>query len=178
MFFCKCFGGVFNYLQDKSEWRYLRSWWFRIAAILKFVVSLCRTDLGRLTGCGLRGSPLIRGRTAGHSTIYRASSGVCCEEKQKTSSLIFFTRCSKKRIPLCQVQWLSSFNRFGEKWDSEGWNNRNSIQEEITSRLKSGNACYHSVQNLLSSGLLSKNIKFQVYRTIVQPVVLYGCEPW
>jgi len=33
--------------------------------------------------------------------------------------------------------------------------NQNSIQEEIKSRLKSGNACYHSVQNLLSSSLLS-----------------------
>jgi len=37
--------------------------------------------------------------------------------------------------------------------------NQNSIQEEIKSRLKSGPACYHSVQNLLSSGLLSKNLK-------------------
>ena len=35
--------------------------------------------------------------------------------------------------------------------------NQNSIAEEIKSRLKSGNACYHSVQNLLSSRLLSKN---------------------
>ena len=31
--------------------------------------------------------------------------------------------------------------------------NQNSIPEEIKSRLKSGNACYHSVQNLLSSSL-------------------------
>jgi hypothetical protein len=37
--------------------------------------------------------------------------------------------------------------------------NRNSLREEIKSRLKSGNACYHSVQNLLSSRLLSKNAK-------------------
>ena len=35
--------------------------------------------------------------------------------------------------------------------------NQNSIEEEIKSRLKLGNACYHSVQNLLSSSLLSKN---------------------
>jgi len=34
--------------------------------------------------------------------------------------------------------------------------NQNSIQEEIKSRLKSGNACYHSVQFILSSNLLSK----------------------
>jgi hypothetical protein len=54
--------------------------------------------------------------------------------------------------------------------------NRNSVHEEIKSRLKSGNACYHSVQNLLSSRLLSKNTKIRVYRTVVLPVVLYGCE--
>jgi hypothetical protein len=54
--------------------------------------------------------------------------------------------------------------------------NRNSIHEEIQSRLTSGNACYHSVQNLLSSRLLSKNTKVRVHRTVVLPVVLYGCE--
>jgi hypothetical protein len=43
--------------------------------------------------------------------------------------------------------------------------NQNSIQEEIKSRLKSGNACYHLVQNLLSSSLPSKNLKFKIYRT-------------
>jgi hypothetical protein len=55
---------------------------------------------------------------------------------------------------------------------------RNSGHEEIKSRLKLGNACYHSVQNLLSSRLLSKNTKIRVYRTIILPVVLYGCETW
>ena len=50
--------------------------------------------------------------------------------------------------------------------------NQNSIQEEIKSRLKSGNTCYHSVQNLLSSSLLSKNLK--IYKIIILPVVLYG----
>jgi len=53
---------------------------------------------------------------------------------------------------------------------------QNSIQEEINSRLKSGNACYHSVQNLLSSSLLSQNLKIKIYRYIILPVVLYGCE--
>ena len=52
----------------------------------------------------------------------------------------------------------------------------NSIQEEIKSRLKSGNAYYHLVQNSLSSSLLSKNIKIKIQRTIILPVVLYGCE--
>jgi len=56
--------------------------------------------------------------------------------------------------------------------------NRNSIVEEIKSRLRLGNACYHSVQNLLSSRLLYKNLKIKIYRTIILPVVLYGCETW
>jgi len=56
--------------------------------------------------------------------------------------------------------------------------NQNSIQEEIKSRLKSGNACYYSVQNVLSSRLLSKNLKIKIYRTIILPVVLYGCDTW
>ena len=56
--------------------------------------------------------------------------------------------------------------------------NKNSIVEEIKSRLRSGNAFYHSVQNLFSSRLLSKNLKIKIYRTIILPVVLYGCEAW
>jgi len=52
--------------------------------------------------------------------------------------------------------------------------NRNSVQEEIKSRMMSGNARFHSVQNLLSSSLLSKILKVK----IVFPVVLYGCETW
>ena len=49
---------------------------------------------------------------------------------------------------------------------------------EIKSRLRSGNACYHSVQNLLYSRLLSRKLKIKIYRTIILPVVLYGCEAW
>jgi len=52
------------------------------------------------------------------------------------------------------------------------------IQEEVNSRLKLGNTCGHSVQNLLSSSLLCKNLKIRIYRTIILPVVLYGCGTW
>jgi hypothetical protein len=54
--------------------------------------------------------------------------------------------------------------------------NQNSIQEEIKSRLKLGNACYHSVQNLLTSSLLPKNLKIKIYRTIILPVVCMGVK--
>ena len=44
--------------------------------------------------------------------------------------------------------------------------------------MESGSACYQYVQNLLSFSLLSKNVKIKIYRTIILPVVLYGCETW
>jgi hypothetical protein len=39
---------------------------------------------------------------------------------------------------------------------------QNCIHEEIKSRLNSGNACYHSVQSLLSCRLLSRNVKVKI----------------
>ena len=73
----------------------------------------------------------------------------------------------------------SSVERVEEfKYLGKTLTNQNSIQKEIKSRLKIGNACYHSVENLLSSSLLSKNLKIKIYRTIFLPVVLYGCETW
>jgi hypothetical protein len=56
--------------------------------------------------------------------------------------------------------------------------NEKSIQEEIKNRLKSGNACCHSVHNLLSSSLVSNNTKIKIYRTKIFPVALYWCETW
>jgi hypothetical protein len=53
------------------------------------------------------------------------------------------------------------------------------MNEEIKSRLNSENVCYHSVQSLLSSRLLSKNIKVKIiYKTTILPVVLYVCGTW
>ena len=55
--------------------------------------------------------------------------------------------------------------------------NQNSIQEKIKSRLKSVNACYHLVQNILSSNLLSKNLKIKIHRTIFA-CCYYECGTW
>ena len=60
----------------------------------------------------------------------------------------------------------STFERVEEfKYFGTTLTNQNSIAEEIKNRLRSGNACHHSVQNLLSSRLLFKNLKIKIYRT-------------
>ena len=61
----------------------------------------------------------------------------------------------------------SSFERMEEfKYLGTTLTNQNSIQQEIKNRLHSGKACHHSMQNLLSSSLLSKILKINIYRTI------------
>jgi hypothetical protein len=56
--------------------------------------------------------------------------------------------------------------------------NQNLIQEEIKRKFNFGNACYRSVKNLLSFGLLSKTRKIRIYTSIIFPVDLYECETW
>jgi len=51
----------------------------------------------------------------------------------------------------------------------------NCIHDQFKSTLKSENACYHSVQNVLSSSLLSKNKNIKIDRAKILPVVLRGC---
>ena len=73
----------------------------------------------------------------------------------------------------------SSFERVEEfRYLGKNLTNENSIQDEIKSILMSGNASYRSVENLLSSSFLSRNLKIKIYRTIIIPFVLYGCETW
>jgi hypothetical protein len=55
---------------------------------------------------------------------------------------------------------------------------QNSLHEEIKSKINSSNACCHSVQDRLSSRLLSKNVKIKIFNAILLLVVLYGYENW
>jgi hypothetical protein len=89
------------------------------------------------------------------------------------------SRCQKAG----QRQSIKLGNRYFEsvakfKYLRTTLTDQNCIHEEIKSRLNSGNACYHSVQSLLSSRLLSTNVKVKIHKTIILPVVLYGCETW
>jgi len=80
-------------------------------------------------------------------------------------------RIHSVRMDICTFENVEDFKYLGTNLT-----NQNSITEEIKSSLRSGNACYYSVQNLLSSRLLSKNLKNKIYRIIFLPVLLYRCE--
>jgi hypothetical protein len=82
------------------------------------------------------------------------------EEVYNKDSKIFLLKCGT-------VQYLGSTLM-----------NQNSSQEEIRGRLKTGSACFHSVQNFLSSSLLSNDINIKIHKNIILPVALYGCETW
>jgi hypothetical protein len=54
--------------------------------------------------------------------------------------------------------------------------NQNSIHKETESSLKSGKACYHSTQNLLSSSLPSRRVEIKIYRTVILPLFCMGVK--
>jgi hypothetical protein len=73
----------------------------------------------------------------------------------------------------------NSFERVEEfKYLGRTLTNQNSIEDEIKRRLISGSVWFLSAQNILFSRFLSKNIKIKIYRNIILPVVLFGCEIW
>jgi hypothetical protein len=73
----------------------------------------------------------------------------------------------------------SSFERVEQlKYLGTSLTHQYSIQEEIRSSLKSGNASYHLVQKLVCSSFLSKNIKIKIYRNISLSLVVYWYETW
>ena len=52
------------------------------------------------------------------------------------------------------------------------------LANEMKSRINIGNACYYSLDKIVSSRLLSKKLKVKIYKTIILPFVLYSCETW
>jgi hypothetical protein len=53
---------------------------------------------------------------------------------------------------------------------------KNDELTEIKASLQSGNKCYYGLSNLLNARRISKNLKIQLYRTLIRPVVMYDCE--
>jgi hypothetical protein len=112
-------------------------------------------------------------------TLIDASKEVGLEiniEKTKYMLLSRHQNAGQNRDIEIANRWFENVSQF--KYLGTTVTNQNLIQEEIKRRLSSGNACYHSVHNLLSSRLLSKNLNMRIYKTIILPVILYGCETW
>jgi hypothetical protein len=108
-----------------------------------------------------------------------AGKEVGLEVNPEKTKYMLVSRCQKAG----QRQSIKTVNRSFEdvakfKYLETILTDQNCIHEEIKSILNFGNACYHSVQSLLSPCLLSTNVKVKIYTTIILPVILYGCETW
>jgi sorting nexin-29 len=108
-----------------------------------------------------------------------ASKEVGLKVNPEKTKYTLVSRCQKAG----QRQSMKTGNRSFEsvtkfKYLGTTLTDQNCIHEEIKSRLNSGNACYHSVKSLLSSCLLSMNVKVKIYKTIILPFIQYGCETW
>jgi hypothetical protein len=91
---------------------------------------------------------------------------------EKTKYMLIFRHQNVGQNWDIKISNISFENVFQFKYLGTTVANQYLIQEEIKRRLNSGNACYHLVQNLLSSRLLLKNLKIRLYKTIILPLVL------
>jgi hypothetical protein len=107
-----------------------------------------------------------------------ASKEVGLEVNQGKTKYLLVSRCQnagQRQSIKIEKRSFESVAKF--KYLGTTQTDQNCIHEEIKSSLNSGNACYCSVQSVLSSRLLSRNVKVKIYKTIILPV-LYGCETW
>jgi hypothetical protein len=112
-------------------------------------------------------------------TLNDASKEVGIEIKvEKSKYMLLSSRENVGENPDIKIANRSFENVSQLKYLRTTVTNQNLIQKKIKRRLNSGNLCYHSVQNLLSSRVLSENLKIRTYRTKILPVVVYGCETW
>jgi archaellum component FlaC len=111
-------------------------------------------------------------------TLLQASRDVGLEtNEEKTKYMITSRHPNSGQNQNIRIgnEWLENVAKFN--YLGTTLRNQNDIHDEIKSRLNSGNDCYYSVQNLVSSPLISK-VKFKIEKTVILPVVLYGCETW
>lgn len=55
---------------------------------------------------------------------------------------------------------------------------KSDIKGEIRQRLMAGNRCIGSLNRILRSKTISRNLKVRIYRTVIRPIVIYGSEVW
>jgi hypothetical protein len=106
-----------------------------------------------------------------------ASKEVGLEVNPEKTKYMLVSRCQKagQRQRMKIRNW--SFENVAKfKYLETTLTDQNCIYEEIKRRLNPGNSCYHSVQSLLSSRLLSRNVKVKIYKAIILPVVCMGVK--
>jgi sorting nexin-29 len=106
-------------------------------------------------------------------TLLDASKEVGLEVNPEKTKYMFMS-CSQKigqkhsiKIANRSSEDVAKFIYLGTILTEQNWK-----QKEIKSRLNSGNACYHTVKSLLSSHMLSRNVKVKIHKTIILGVKL------
>lgn len=72
-----------------------------------------------------------------------------------------------------QIESVKTFNFLGTKIANNG-----NVQDEISARILKGNKCYYAYLKLIRSSILNRRSKITIYKTLIRPVVTYGCETW
>ena len=72
-----------------------------------------------------------------------------------------------------EVESVHSFKYLGSTIMSD-----NQIEKEITERIGIGNRCAFAINKVMTSRHISQGTKLQIYKIIIRPTVLYGCETW
>ena len=72
-----------------------------------------------------------------------------------------------------KLEHIKEFSYLGSQM-----NQTNSISSEIQARILSGNRCYYAYGKLMKSRALNRSSKFKIYKSLIRPVVTYGCEAW
>jgi hypothetical protein len=118
--------------------------------------------------------------TGNTETLLEASRDVGLEiNTEKTKCMIMSRHPKSGQNQNIRIANESFANVTKFKYLGTTLTNQNGIHDEIKSRLNSGNACYYSVQTLLSSHLISKKkLNIKICKTVIFSVVLYGCETW
>jgi hypothetical protein len=97
-------------------------------------------------------------------------------EKTKCMLMSHYQKAGRKHSIMTASRFFEDLTKL--KYLGTPLADQNCMHVGIKSRLNLGNTCYHSVQSLLSSSLLSRNVEVKVYKPIILPAVLYGCETW